>query len=738
MSRLAHSIIISAFIGALGIIAGFISIRIDKDENSEEKIDLDLLFRLRGKIDPPSDVVIVSIDRASADNLHLPCRADEWPRCHHARITEILAKQGASVIVFDIIFKKPGDPADDKSFANAIKTAGNVALCQLLEQTDNGNKIADMDSFIKNDAIALAPFPLPKNPGNKRWYRLFFSVNADAIPTLPVVAFQIFSFEAHDELIRLLKKYSYTQDKNEFMDEAAIRINRQAVEQLMALRNRFINDPEIGEKILDEIDNPENLSSDPKNKQLLKSLIEIYRGDMSQYLNFYGPPGTIKTIPYHEILTNNGESLDFKGKAVFIGSSDNLQPEKPIDGYDTVYPGEKGLKMSGVEIAATAFSNLLERKHIKPVVIPVYFLTIILWALIISIICFFPSPGVSVLSLITLSFIYLWFALYQFTKAGVWYPVTIPLFIQCPAAYLCILLFKFFRLKKERQGIREAFKHYLPEPVVDQLTQTMGDVKANTQIVYGTCLFTDGEQYTALSENMDPKELSIFMNSYYEYVFEPVRRYGGIISDIIGDSMLSIWATAQPDIMIRKNACRAALAISMAVKQFKENANTMHLPTRIGLHSGYISIGNVGAIDHYEYRPVGNIVNTASRIENLNKLLGTRILISREVLQQIDEFITRKIGSFIFLGKSKVVEIYELVSLKEESSEQQRDLCAIFTEGLTAYYRQSWDEAIYLLQKSLETCKHDGPSVYYLAKCEECRKVPPGEDWNGTIRLESK
>ena len=155
------------------------------------------------------------------------------------------------------------------------------------------------------------------------------------------------------------------------------------------------------------------------------------------------------------------------------------------------------------------------------------------------------------------------------------------------------------------------------------------------------------------------------------------------------------------------------------------------------MHSGYISIGNVGAIDHYEYRPVGNIVNTASRIENLNKYLGTQILMSKDVLHQIDDFLVRKIGDFLFRGKSKVVAIYELISLKDESSEKQRDLCALFTEALTAYYRQSWEDATITLQNSLKIYQQDGPSKYYMAKCEEYRKNPPGRDWNGVICLDN-
>ena len=174
------------------------------------------------------------------------------------------------------------------------------------------------------------------------------------------------------------------------------------------------------------------------------------------------------------------------------------------------------------------------------------------------------------------------------------------------------------------------------------------------------------------------------------------------------------------------------------MKKFKQDFDTLHLHTRIGLHSGYISLGSVGAINHYEYRPVGDIVNTASRIEKLNKYLDTRILVSEEVLQQIEGFLTRKLGEFIFVGKSKPVTVYELISRTEESIEQQRNLCAVFTEGLNAYYEQSWEEAIKAFYESAKIYQQDGPSTFYLHLCEKYKVNPPGEVWDGWVRLKNK
>jgi len=442
-------------------------------------------------------------------------------------------------------------------------------------------------------------------------------------------------------------------------------------------------------------------------------------------------------LQYHEKSVVKQGPPDLRGKAVFVGLSENFRFEQK-DGFYTVFSQSSGVDISGVEIAASAFANLLEDKPVQPMVFPGCQATIFLWGVILGLVCVFLPSFVAPFAVISLSVLYMGVARLQFNHSGIWYPLVIPLIFQVPIAYFGVVLWKFFETSRERKNIRRAFEYYLPEKVVGRLAKNLGDVKTNIQTVYGTCLFTDAEQYTSLSENMDPKNLTDFMNKYYEAVFQPVRRYKGFVSDIKGDSMLSIWATANPDIVARKNACLAALEISIAAQQFKKDYDTLHFATRIGLHSGYISLGSIGAVNHYEYRPVGDIVNTASRIEDLNKYLGTRILISEEVLHQIEGFLTRKLGEFVFVGKLKPVTVYELISRTEESVEEQKNLCRIFSEGLNAYYEQSWEEAGEAFYAATKINRQDGPSTFYMHLCENYKVNPPRDVWDGWIRLKSK
>jgi adenylate cyclase len=752
MSRLRKTIIASLLIGMLGGVASLVPIGVSLEKN----IGLDLLFKLRGIKTPPSEVIIVSLDKATVDTLQLPTDPEKWPRSLHANLTENLVQKGASVVVFDMLFHKPGPLEQDNLFAKAIRKSGNVILCQCLQNetvplTDKDGRYKDEliverliqpITSLEQSALALAPFPLPKVPVKVSQYWTFKTEAGDT-PTLPVTVFQVFVFEVYDEFIQLLEKVSPSQTEKLLRDKKTIIKNRWIEETMLMLRNIFKENPLLGKKMIQEIQDSRILSSDVKKKRTLKSLIDIYQGPNSRYLNFYGPPGTIEKISYYQLLkldqgpASKQMKLDLRGKAVFVGLSENIRLAQK-DGFYTVFSQPNGVDISGVEIAASAFANLLEDNPIQPLVFPVHHLTIFLWGILLSILCFFLPPFLSAIGVISLSILYLTTAVAQFKNTASWYPIVVPLFFQAPIAYFGTMLWKFFETNKDRQNIRTALEYYLPEREVSRLSKNVGDIKKNIQIVYGICLFTDAEEYTSKTEDLEPKELARLMNKYFGAVFDPVRRYGGFVSDIKGDSVLSLWATAKPDITERRKACLAALDILNSVELFKHSSDTLYLPTRIGLHSGFISLGSIGALNRYEYRPLGDIVNTSARIENLNKYLGTQILISEEVLQRIDDLVTRKLGKFLLAGKSKAVTVYELISRLEESNARQKNLCKIFTEGMDAYDKQSWEEAIKAFYEVTKTYKNDGPSTFYLQLCENYRINPPGDMWDGVVVLRTK
>jgi adenylate cyclase len=210
------------------------------------------------------------------------------------------------------------------------------------------------------------------------------------------------------------------------------------------------------------------------------------------------------------------------------------------------------------------------------------------------------------------------------------------------------------------------------------------------------------------------------------------------VSGVIGDSMLALWATTSSEAVAKEKACSAAIDIQKELKLFSESSEFPNLNTRIGLHCGQILLGHIGALDHYEYTPMGDIVNTASRIEYLNKQLRTGLLVSEEMVHQLNGFLTREVGKFRLAGKIKPVAVHELLGFKKEAGQKLLKGCAIFAEALNTFRSQSWDEAKEKFHQSIETLGEDGPSLFYIKICEDYRQNPPGDSWDGVVRMDKK
>ncbi|MGZ3598182.1 MAG: CHASE2 domain-containing protein [Syntrophales bacterium] len=716
----------------------------------EEDIGLDALFTLRGTRPSPSDVLVVTIDGKSAEALSVAKEPRKWPRSLHAQLIEKLLQEGAAVIAFDLIFDEIKNPEEDNLFSEAIRKANNVILCESLKserillagigspaENLNIEEVVPPVPSLAQSAVALAPFPLPKVPVKVSQYWTFKKEAGD-IPTLPVVVFQMFGMQVYEPFIKIVRKVSPSRASKLPEDKDLIINNRIVENTIRAIRDIFQTDPAIGKKMLNELQN-ERLTEDPKRIRILTSLIKMYQMASSSYVNFYGPPGTITSIPYYQLLQSAEKMTAFhiKGKAVFIGLSDR-SPAEQKDGFHTALSEPSGLDISGVEIAATAFANLLEDRPIQPLSFWGHIATLFFWGALIGTIAYvFPT---FIAGIIVLSWMALYFAgvVYLFNTTGTWWTFVVPLLIQSPLAFFSSLIWKTIEMNKERQNIKQALAYYLPDGrMVDQLAKNIEGLQSSKEIVYGICLKTDVQQYTKVSESMNPAELHKLMNQYYEVLSEPIKKYGGIVSDIIGDAMLALWVTRHPDPALRNQACQASIDVIKAVDLFNQSQpEGCKLPTRIGLHSGEMLLGTIKAGGHFKYSAVGDIVNTSERVERLNKILGTKILATEEVIHELDVFVIRELGAFQLKGKMRPISIYELVCRIEESDEQQRMKCAAFSKVLNAFRKGSWDEAEKQIEKCIQVCGEDRASFFFSNLCKMYRKNPPLELWDGVIPLD--
>lgn len=716
----------------------------------EEKFGLDMLFEVRGSIPSPNDSVIIAINKMSSDYFGLENEPSKWPRHYHVKLIEILKARGAKVIVFDVFFKEARDKKGDERLATAIKNAGNVILFsklkrQILSQQGRSPQFIELNNAINIEQLVyptqiiaqapavLAPFALLKYPQKVSQFWTF-RVPAGEIPNLPVMAFQLANMENYQILRQIIKEI--IPEKANYLpeDNNVILKQQQLTEVVSEIRRLFKENPNLSNKVKQLAD---------KDNASLISLINMYQGPNQYYLNFYGPPRSITTIPYHEILSaDNKQSYDFTDKVVFVGFSEYLQPEQK-DNFFTVFSQSNGLDISGVEIAATAFNNLLNSQGIK-MLSPFFYITLImLYGFLIAFVSRYFHTLPSVFAAIVIMTSYALMSYIAFKAYNLWLPWVVPLLIQSPLAIFIALLCHYTDTRREREQIRKAFGFYLPTNVVTKIAQNAGHIEANQQQMYGICLATDAVQYTRLAEQMPPEELSQLVNNYYEWLFGPVRHHGGIISDVVGDAMLAIWSSPQSDVELRTQACKAALEIDKVMNKAGENREPYLLPTRIGLHAGELMLGNVGAMDHFEYRAVGDIVNTSNRIESLNKQIGCNVIASANAVEGVTGIIMRSLGKFRLAGKQQALELYELLCRADDAEcdkthIQIKERCEMLSVGIAAFQAQDWQRAKAQFSELKSKYSNDKAADFYLQYCDLLHERTLPIDWEGIIELSEK
>lgn len=749
MAKWFKQLLLGSFIGLFGVLVYLLPLGLEL----EEKFGLNLLFHLRGAITAPADVIVVAIDQPSATQLDLPITPRLWPRDLHASLIEKLTEAGARVIIFDLIFDTPSViPENDKKLAHAIEAAGNIVLIERLVYRDTGlflddeqkqNRLfeegpAPLLPIIADATEARAPFPLPKAERvNDYWT---FKASAGDIPTAPVIALQIFTLPIYDDFVRLL----HTVDPKITAQLPPHSKDIDIEDLILTLRHIFTNRPQITQKIQAELNRDSNMSL--TEKKMVISLLNLYSGHEKNYLNFYGPPRSITTAPYYQVLQlheinidrNLPKGIDFKDKVVFVGFSGATQPEQDIvrDDYHTVFSNPDGLFISGVEIAATAFANLLENKPIRPLTLSGALGILFLLGFVMGIVSLLLSTRESIVLGIFVISIYTFCAYYLFKEAAVWLPMMIP-FAQILFTFILAEIQKHHlekrkskQLETQLTEIRKSLGSSYPNKIVEKILE-----KKDEQGIYSPCLTTDVAGYTTLSELMDSRDLGQLINGYRDVLKNPIRQHEGHIMDMIADSMLAIWIDDPENASLRTKACQASLDLAAAVERFNQSQSDSRLllPTRIGLHFGEMSLRKGDG----SYNVIGDVVNTANRIQGANKVLKTRILLSSEVVDGLDGFLTRSLGDFNLPGKKNSVTLLELMAYRQSASEEQLWLCEIFMRALNAYQLQRWAEASQGFYDILKVFPTDGPTQFFLSMCLRYKDVPPTGSWP-TSRIDSK
>lgn len=603
-------------------------------ETLEEKF-YDYIFKVRGEIKPPDNIVIATVDEKSIGKL------GRWPwRDKIAELVKRLTAANAEIIVFDIIFSE--SEKNDTLLGGAIKDAGNVILPVVFdferESVTPNNELLRNSAFISvinpemfnkynpimAKGVLLMPVPelsseamalgyiniFPDNDGTLRWESLVIAHDGYLYPSITL------------------------QAAASYLGVPPDRVILKATEGIQLGKRYYIPTDRWGRMLI----------------------------------HYYGSNQTFKYISISDILEGNVKPDELQGKIVLIGAT-------AVGIYDLrVTPFSPAT--FGVEKHANVIASILENKFLKRAPLSTNLLILIVSGFLFSVLVIrfkaMSASGIAGLFLL----IILSSGYYLLVPKGLWVNIAYPL-INVVLISISVTAYKYAVEEKYARRIRAMFSSYVTEKIVNELIKNPGMAKLGGERREITILFSDVRGFTSFSEKHSPEEVVSILNEYLGGMTDIVFKWEGTLDKFIGDAILAFWGAP----MRQEN--HAELSVKCAMNMTKRLGELQHkwqsegkpvLDCGIGINTGEVLVGNIGAEGKkMDYTVIGDHVNLASRVEGLTRKYNAHILITELTLNKIKDSIStdkiwrtevRGLEKVIVKGKERPVEIYELKSLE--------------------------------------------------------------------------
>lgn len=709
---------------------------------------VDLRFSTRGALSPGPEVVMAVIDEKSlkAEGKWI------WPRSKMVELVNKLSQNGAKVVGFDIGFLEPDDLRIVETI-NAIQQKSKTFNIQsrpledyledLKLQSDSDKQLAEaiknsdarvvlgyffhMDAGGAGDDDPAAIQTREKNiRGSRYQFARYISAAAQYVPLIeaqmPESNINVISDAAKyagyfnmlpdpDGVIRWIPAvFKFNQSLyaplslvsiGAYFDEPiSVSVAEHGVTHV-AVGNRSIPTDELG-RIL---------------------------------INYRGPAKTFPHVSITDILHDNVPEGFFKNKIVLVGPTAMGIFDLRVTPFGTVFPG--------LEIHANVVDSILQNDFLqKPAWSAIFDIAAMLTAgLLLGI--FLPRFGVVPGALLSGALFggYIVLCQYLFSLKGLILNLVYPLLVVL-IIYVAITAYRYLSEAKQKRFIKDAFSTYLAPSVVSQLIQSPDKLVLGGEKRVITALFSDVQGFTSISEKLTPHELVELLNEFLTEMTDVILDHEGTVDKFVGDAIIAFFGAPNPLVNQAEVACRACVDMQKRLARLRAKWETEHRPElkmRIGMCTGPAVVGNMGSKSRMDYTMMGDTVNTAARLEGVNKVYGTFTMVAATTFDKVgDGVVGREIDAIIVFGKKEPVKVYELVGYPEDIDQQLRTTLDSYAQGLNAYRQQDWNRAIIFFNQALETTPNDGPSQTLLARCNQYKLDPPAADWNGAFSMLTK
>lgn len=658
----------------------------------------DTRFRLRGPIEPPEKVVIVAIDSKSIDEL------GRWPWDRRTIAQLIKTLSPAKVIALDMVFSEPSLPESDTILSKTINKAKNVVV----------------GYYFREEETSISPLSL-SNLRNSRVkiIKTFGNITGLPVREFPYAELNIPSIKGEAGFFNLIPD-----------DDGVFRnIN------LLFLYDGELY-PSLSLQAMKEFkDRPIRVEIEEYGIKGIGIGDKWIPCDESGRLtiNYYGKGGTIRTIQAVDLIKKRVPEREIRDAIVLVGATETGISDIRNTPFDPVMPG--------VEIHATVVSNMLKGHYLLSnawvTVLDILFITIpvVILALILRKVL---RTVVSLLFLVivlgvTYTLNLFIFKTYFLNLAMIYPFISILLFYISSEAYRNLIV------EKKSRFLKKAFSSYVSSELVNIIIKNPEVLKLGGEKREITVLFSDIRDFTTISEVLQPEKLVSLLNHYLAPMTEIVLKHRGMLDKYIGDAIMAIYNAPVnlPD--HPEKAVLTALEMIRELKRLNEDFKKKGFPEiqiGIGIHTGVAITGNMGTNRRFDYTAIGDTVNLASRLEGLNKLYGTNIIISYSTFQNLStevRALVRKLDLIRVKGKKEPVKVYELI----EENSPLIELIKDFEKALSLYRQRRFKEAEEIF-KHLSNTFYDKPSEIFAQRCRDFCLTPPPDDWDGVYVARQK
>ena len=291
-----------------------------------------------------------------------------------------------------------------------------------------------------------------------------------------------------------------------------------------------------------------------------------------------------------------------------------------------------------------------------------------------------------------------------------------------------------------------SFKKYVPSEIVKELVKDRNEAKLEAEAAKITILFTDISNFSSISEQADPHDLVNQLAEYFDAIAKIIHNHNGTIDKYIGDSVMAFWGAPHPNEKQAEDACKASLEIEKTIQKLNSkwvSQGRKAFNTRIGINTGVSFIGNFGSSERFNYTAIGDSVNLANRLEGLNKVYDSEIIVSESTEKEAgNELIFRVLDIVAVKGRQQSVTVYQLLgSVNDPHSRTMVNLSAASERALVHYLSYEWEEAENKYKEILKDYPNDKTAKMFVERCRNLRENPPDNKnnrWDGVYRLTQK